>query len=532
MNTKGMSPKVMNPKFGKSNTMYSKLKKTILASAFLAASVMAQTPYDEGQKSLREQNWTGAAEQFQQSIKANKGNADAAMYWRAHALYQAGRKAEAERQISNLESKYPDSRWIKQAQVLQIENQNAASVAQSAASDSGLDEDLRMFALSRLMERDPKRATPLVLEALRNTTSEENRNDALFVLGMSDEPEAQRAITELARDSSNPGLQANAIYMLGAASTDTSMALLQSLYTTSAPKEVKESIIQAHLAADEPGFLVTMLSSEQDPQLRNDIIHALGAMDATAELAAIYPTLANRESKIAALEAFSMSDDIDMLKQALATETDPELRRTAIHGLAMSDSDDSAAFLETLYFKASSKQEKADILESLVMMDYSETLALTIVRAETDPELQKEAIHVLGIIDATDKLAGLYANLNSRDAKEAVLEALGIADDSSSLINILKVEQDQELRNTAIQALGINGDQQSADYLIGAFPKASRQDKTAIIESLMIMDDAEGLIGLIKVESDPEMKRDMLEMLTAMDAEASDEYLFKLLEEK
>ena len=33
---------------------------------------MAQTPYDEGQKALREQNWSGAAEQFEKAIKADK----------------------------------------------------------------------------------------------------------------------------------------------------------------------------------------------------------------------------------------------------------------------------------------------------------------------------------------------------------------------------------------------------------------------------------------------------------------------------
>lgn len=505
-------------------------RKTVLATAFIAVTAMAQTPYDEGQKSLREQNWTVAAEQFREAIASNKGNAEAAMYWRAHALYQAGKKGQAERQISTLERKYPNSRWIKEAQVLQIENQSSESVANSAAQDSGLDEDLRMFALSRLMERDPERALPLVLDAMRNSTSEEIRNDALFVLGMSDDPQAQRAITELAMDSDNPDLQANAIHMLGAASTEDSLALLQSMYTENASDEVKESIIQAHIVADEPGFMVSMLKTENDPELRRDIIQALGVMDATDELATIYPTLTDRETKVAALEAFSMADDIDMLKQVLSTETDTELRRTAIHGLAMNDSNDSAEFLESMYFQATSNEEKGDILQSLVMMDHSEALALTIVKGEKDPELKREAIQVLGMIDATDKLADLYTELDDRESKEAVLEALGIADDASGLIQILEVEQDQELRSTAIQSLGINGDRTSSDYLLTAFPTASKQDKSAIIESLMIMDDAEGLISLIKNESDPGLKREMLETLTHMDSDASDDYLFELLE--
>ena len=51
-----------------------------------------------------------------------------------------------------------------------------------------------------------------------------------------------------------------------------------------------------------------------------------------------------------------------------------------------------------------------------------------------------------------------------------------------------------------------------------------------LIESMMIMDDAAGLISLLQQENDPALKRQMMEMLTAMDSEAADEYLFEMLE--
>ena len=57
-------------------------------------------------------------------------------------------------------------------------------------------------------------------------------------------------------------------------------------------------------------------------------------------------------------------------------------------------------------------------------------------------------------------------------------------------------------------------------------------EKTAIIQSMMIMENVEGLISLIKQENDPESKRQMLEVLTVMDTEAAEEYLFELLEKK
>lgn len=388
------------------------LRKTILTSALFATTVMAQTPYDEGQNALREQSWKKAAEQFQLAIKADRANADAAMYWRAHALYQANRKNEAETQIRSLERKYPDSRWIKEAQALQIEHQSAESVASSASDASGMDEDLRIFALSRLMERDPERALPLVMDAMKNAKSESARRDALFVLGMSDEPAAKQAIAEYVRDGKDPEMQADAIHMLGAAGTESSLAFLQGLYTESATRDVKEAVIHAQVAADEEGNLIRFLKMEKDPELQRQIIYALGA------------------------------------------------------------------------------------------------------------------------IDATDELDDLYGSMTNQETRVAILESLAIADDTDGLIKILKVEKDPSLRAAAIHSLSINGDSAGADYLLTLYPNGSRTEKVAVIESMMVMDNADVLIGLLKTEKDPELRHTMLEMLLSMDSEESDEYLFELLESK
>jgi HEAT repeat protein len=341
-----------------------------------------------------------------------------------------------------------------------------------------------------------------------------------------------QAIAEIARDTSNSELQANAIYMLGAASTESSLALLEGLYTDSASHTVKEAIIHAHISADEPGFLLDMLKTEKNPQLQRDIIHSLGAMDATSELESLYPTFTDRRSKVAVLEALSIAGDIEPLKHVIKVETDPKLRKAAIHGIAMEGGKDAADFIESLYANATDKEEKTIILESLVMMDYAESLALKIVRSESDPELQRQAIHVLGIMDATEELGGLYASLTDHGARLAVLESMAITDDSRGLIKILEVETDQELRMAAIHSLSINGDAAGADYLVTLYPKGSSEEKAAVIQSMMIMDNVDGLISLLKQETDPGLKREILQMLTVMGSEESDDYLFELLESK
>lgn len=511
------------------------VRTTALTTVLVAATVLAQTPYDEGQKALREQNWTVAAEQFKEAIKVDKSTADASMYWRAHALYRAGRGKEAERQLNTLERKYPDSRWVKEARILQIEHDTAPALA-DVVDENGMDEDLRMFALAQLMDRDPERALPLVLDMLRDTGSEGVRSDALFMLGMSDDPRAQEAIAQIARDSKNPKMQADAIHMLGVSSNQPSIDLLASLYKESDSIEVKQAVIQAYMVGDESDellkILADLLKTEKNPELQRDIIHTLGMMDATEELRELYPTLKNDETKAAVLEAYFLAGDTVILRQVLETETNPELRASAIRGIAMEDDEGAQALLESIYDNATTLEEKKVILESLVMMDDAQDLAMKIVRTETDDELQREAIHVLGVMEATGELGALYANINKAELRKLVLESMMIADDIKGLQTVLQSETDGELRAHAIQMLAVSDDEDAADYLVRLYPGASRTEKQAVIQSMMIMDNAEGLISLMKTETDAELKREMLEMLTIMDSDESNEYLFKLLESK
>jgi HEAT repeat protein len=236
------------------------------------------------------------------------------------------------------------------------------------------------------------------------------------MLGMSDDPRAQQAIAQIARDSNNPDLQVDAIHMLGISSNQPSMELLAELYRESASVEVKQAVIQAYIIGDESDALVELL--------------------------------------------------LDMLK------------------------------------------------------------------TEDNPELQTEIIHALGVMDATEQVATLYTSLEGFELRKTVLESMMIADDTSGLIQVLESENNVELRAVAMEMLAVNGDKASAEYLVGLYPGGTQKEKTAIIQSMMIMDNAKGLIDLMKTETDPELKREILQNLVAIDSEESDEYLFKMLENK
>jgi HEAT repeat protein len=446
------------------------LKKLTLAGLLASTILLAQTPYDEGQKALREQRWVDAASQFEQVIEANQEQADAAMYWKAYAYYKAGRDNEAERELRKLERSFPDSRWMKEAMTLRVEHQGSEESIERLASDGPvMDEELRLFALSQLMERDPERAMPMVLDMMRNGKSEQVRRDAMFVLGMSEQPEAWQLLADAARNSN-------------------------------------------------------------DTEMQIEAIHMLGTMDASDELLSIYPGLQSNEAKIAVVEALSMQGDTTQMIRFLENETDPEVRKAAIFGLAMDGGTEATEFVISMYDSATSNEEKSAILESMVVMDGGEAVALKILKSETDPELQSQAIEILGINNATSELAELYANVGEQHLRSDIIEALAIADDTDGLFNILGKEQNPDLRADAIEALAMTDSQEAADYLVELYPSASRDEKEAIIESMLIMDNTRALLGLMKQESDPELQRQMLETLTMMDTDEANDYLFEMLE--
>jgi outer membrane protein assembly factor BamD (BamD/ComL family) len=449
------------------------LKKITLASALactLAATVaMAQTPYDEGQKALRDQQWMDAVEQFEQAAEQQESQADAATYWMAYAYFKANRAKEAERELRRLERKYPDSPWLKEAQALRLEHQDPErAAAKIADGELQLDDEMKLFALMQLMERDPARATPLVMDLAQNAASENTRRDALFLLAMSDDENSRGLLFDFARDS-------------------------------------------------------------KDPELQRQAIEMLGVLEATDELRRLYPTQ-DAATKARIIESLSVAGDTGMLRQVLENETDPELRKAAIFGIALNDDDGAGEFAEEIYRSAESVDEKMSVLDSMVMMDDAREMALDILRTESDPRLQVHAIHVLGVMEATGELGELYDQSSDQAVRSAIIEALSIAEDGDALIRIAEQETDPKLRAVAVQSLAVNGSPEASKYLLEMYHDAPYDEKAEIIRSMLILEDSDALLALMKQEEDPRLKREMLQILVVMGSDEIDDELFQMLE--
>lgn len=507
--------------------MKSSLLALAAATVLLASGVLAQPEsYESGQRAIREQRWQDAVDLFRESQQDDRAYADASLYWQAYSFCQMGKERQGQRRINSLERKYPESDWLDDAQALAVE----CSGSEPELPDGSLDPEVQLFVLSQMMDRDPDRALPKVLEMLERTDSDEVRRNALFVLGMGDSEESHQAIAQIARDADNPALQLQAIHVLGAAGDDQTTDLLRDVYAASSDREVRHAVIQAWMMADNEELLIFALRDTDDPELQRQAIQALGMMDASEALRDLYQEFSDRETRMSVLQAFAIAEDSEALEKALETETDMELRRVAIQSIAIAEGDNAAEILVSIYRSSNNREEKMAVLDGLMLLESEPEMVADIARNEQDRELQARAIQSLGVMEAEDYLRDLYASVIDRELRGMVLHSMALAEDAEGLISALEKEADQELRRIAIQALAITDDDDAVDYLVSAYPDSDRQEKVAILQAMMMLDDADALFELLANEQDPELKRAILQTLTMIDSDEAAEYLFKMME--
>ncbi len=516
--------------------LISGLKRTFLMIALATAAFASASPdYDDGKAALRERDWEAAVAAFARAAEMDPSVADAATYWRAYALFKSGKERSARQTLRNFERRFPDSRWRDDVRVLLAEHDEDIDRATDLESVQ-LDTETRLFLLARLMEQQPDRAMPLVRDMLgdREFLADRNvRRNLLFILAVSDESEAQQLIGEIARGSGDPKLQTDAIHVLGTSGTRRATQLITEIYRASDRREVKEAALQASVVADAPELALEILRDSRDPKLQLQAIQTLGVMDETDQLHRLYDQFKDRKVREAVLQALMVADDAAGLRRLIERERDPKLRRAAIRNLAITGELESTETLQELYDNARSTEEKHAVLEALhIIGDDAEDLALRIARQEQDDRLRARAIQALGVMGSDEALLSLYPSLKSKENRQVVIQSLMVAGADDELIELLEKEKDTELRATLIQNIAITDSDRAGEYLQKAYADAARQEKEAIISAMIVMDDAEPLIEMLKTERNRELKQRILQTLVMLDSDEATEYLLKALEEQ
>src|SRR5262249_13984814 len=116
--------------------------------------------YNDGREAIEEGKYERALERFDRLIELKTNRTDAALYWKAYSLGKLGRRADALGVLADLQQRFKDSRWIRDAKALEIELRQATG--QPVAPQSQNDDELKLMALRGLMQSDAERALPII----------------------------------------------------------------------------------------------------------------------------------------------------------------------------------------------------------------------------------------------------------------------------------------------------------------------------------------------------------------------------------
>ena len=279
-------------------------------------------------------------------------------------------------------------------------------------------------------------------------------------------------------------------------------------------------------------------AQESDEDLKLIAIQALQNSDAEQAVPMLQKVLQGTGSprlKARALFVLAQSNSQkarDVLVSIAKGGSNPDLQMNAIKYLGVHGGKENRAALADIYGSTSDVDIKKRILSSFMVAGDKERV-LSAAQSEQNPELRAEAVRQLGVMGANDELWTLYQKDSSVDVKKQIIRAMFTGGNASRLIELAKAEQNPELRLLAVRNLGIMGSKQTADALVEIYGTSKDAEiRKAVINSLFIQSNAEGLVALARKESDPTMKKEMVSKLSLMHSKAATDYLMEILNGK
>ena len=227
-----------------------------------------QELYDDGREALDDEKYQQAAEKFGEFVKMNGPQTDAGLYWKAYAENRQGKRDTALATLAELNRRYPQSRWKRDGDALNIEIRQSSGHPVNPESQS--DEELKTLALQGVMNADPQRGVQIIEKRLAGAASPKEKAKMLFVLAQNGSPEARAVLAKVARGESNPELQRKSVEYLGIFGGARAGDELASIYSSTNDAGVKRAVMLAR--EDERGDkrLVAYLVAQPDQILRPD----------------------------------------------------------------------------------------------------------------------------------------------------------------------------------------------------------------------------------------------------------------------
>jgi tetratricopeptide (TPR) repeat protein len=443
--------------------------------------------YDRGTSYLDSGRYDRAVESFDKVIAKGGAKTEGAMYWKAYALNRLGRRDESLRTIDEQLKKFPSGRWANDAKALIIDVKQASG--QPMSPDKTNDEDLKLIALNSVVMRDPDRGIPMVEQILAGSASPRLKEKALFVLAQSGSPRAKTLLAEYAKGKGNPDLQLKALDYLGAFGGGPDVPLLVDVYRSTSDIDVKKRVIRSLAMTGRRGMLLTpgyeafnfayadsmanyYLSSEQ---AKAAMERARVELERTREAYArgdITITPAPPAPPVPPVPPAPPSDQKGQLdQQRVAARSAASAEREKAREAKAKEASDA---LWTLYQGEQSVELKREILRNMRFAGQTDRL-LQIAKTESNPEIRQAALQGLtwnqDQKQTTDLLVGLYRGEKDAAVKRQIVDSLQGAGAAAALVQLARQETDPQLRKRIVERLSTMKDREATDYMMEILKK-------------------------------------------------------------
>jgi len=441
-------------------------KALVVARGIRLAS--ENTDYDRGTSYLDSGRYDRAIEAFDKVIAANGPKADGAMYWKAYALNRLGKRTEAMTVIDDLVKKFPSSRWSGDAKALRIDVQRATG--QPVSPEQTSDEELKLIALNAVVASDPDRGIPMVEQILNGSASPKMKERALFVLAQSASPRAKALLADFARGKGNPDLQLKALDYLAAFRGGPDVRLLLDVYKSTTDVDVKKRVIRSLGMAGRRGVFTFSFGGSDlvnTYALSTDVYGK--AMDEAR--AALDRAKADIERNMAQEQAARVRVEIDKAMTEFGQESATSAEREKTREARAKEAGDA---LWQLYQAEPSIDLKRDILRNLRFTTQTDHL-LQIAKTETNPLLRQSAVQGL-IVDRTPQSAemmlGLYKAEKDPAVRRQIIDSVSsIHGNAATLVQMARQETDPALRKRIVERLSTMKDKEAVDYMMEILKK-------------------------------------------------------------
>lgn len=364
--------------------------------------------YERARDLIEEGKFERALGDLDRVIELKSNRTDAALYWKAYSLSKLGRKADALGALSDLQQKFKDSRWAKDAKALDLEVRQSSGQAVSPESQN--DEELKLIALRALMNSDPDRAIPIIEQMLAGANSPKVKDRALFVLSQSGSSRAREVIGNVAKGGANPDLQLRAIKYLGTMGGGDNRQILADVYRASSDTAVKRSIIRSFMVSGDRTRLLGLAKSETNAELRGEAVQQLGVMGAHTELADLYSSETSVDVKKRIIQAMFVGGSADKLMELAKSEKDPTLRRTAVRNLGLMGASRTGDAIKAIYQSDTSPEIRKEAINALFLQNNGRIL-VELARAEKDPAMKKEMVSKMSIMGKSKEVTDYLLEL-------------------------------------------------------------------------------------------------------------------------